>query len=134
MYLVSRRAIAYDLLLNHSIYNPVQALIIILYTYSFRKAQETLKGEPGRSASLWELLKGSALKLLQIRALVSLTSVLSEYWLSLWSLERGKQFLTLSNGSKRLLLLKEMLLNMGWHGYLLKTVHQHYNLVPESHH
>lgn len=38
LYLVSRRAIAYDLIFNHSIFHPAMALIIIAYTYSVRKA------------------------------------------------------------------------------------------------
>lgn len=106
LYLVSRRAIAYDLLFNHTIYNPMQMLIIMVYTYSFRRVEEGVKGEGGQNVTFWELLKSSGLKLLQIRVLVSLASVLSEYWLSLLSLERGRQSLSLSNGSKRLLLVK----------------------------
>jgi hypothetical protein len=125
LYLVSRRAIVYDLIFNHSIYNPLQAGLIILYTYYARKIEDRVRGE-GDSVSLRELLRDNGLKLLQMRGLVSLASVLSEYWLSLLALEKGREGLGLSNGAKRVLLLKEMLLTIGWHSYLLKTIHQHY--------
>ena len=37
LYLVSRRAIAYDLLFNHTIYNPLQAVLISMYSYAARQ-------------------------------------------------------------------------------------------------
>lgn len=126
LYLVSRRAIAYDLLFNHTIYNPTIALIILGYTYATKKAEEYAKDEQHNSRTFFDLLKTSGLKLLQMRALVSLASVISEYWLSLLSVRRIKEGVGMNNGAKRLLLLKEMVLNMGWHSYILKVFHEAY--------
>ena len=37
LYLVSNRAIAYDVMFNHCLYNPLQAMIIAAYTFYTRK-------------------------------------------------------------------------------------------------
>lgn len=130
LYLVSRRAIAYDLLFNHIVFNPTLAIIILGYTYAAKKAEEYTKEEKPKSRTFLELLKVSGVKLLQMRVLVSLTSVISEYWLSLLSVRRSKEGVGMNNGAKRLLLLKEMLLTMGWHSYILKVFHETY-LYPQ---
>lgn len=45
LYLVSQRAIAYDVMFNHLLFNPLQALIILGYTYTARKIEDTTRGE-----------------------------------------------------------------------------------------
>ena len=82
MYLVSKRAIAYDLMFNHAFYNPLLTLIIVGYSYSVRKAEEAVMGEKvagegGKGRSLLGVLQETGVTLLQMRAMVSLTSVLS---------------------------------------------------------
>jgi hypothetical protein len=72
---------------------------------------------------LGELIKQTGWNLLQMRALVSLASVISEYWLSYLFTQKNKDgVMAISTSSKRLLLLKEFLLNLGWNAYLLKKV------------
>ena len=39
LYLVSRRAIAYDVMFNHCLFNPLQAFLIAGYAYFLRKQE-----------------------------------------------------------------------------------------------
>jgi hypothetical protein len=58
-----------------------------------------------------------------MRALVSLASVISEYWLSYLFMQKNKEgVMNISTSSKRLLLLKEFILSLGWNAYILKKV------------
>ena len=61
-----------------------------------------------------------------MRAMVSIASIFSEYWISYFSLQKSKEGMIMNSGTKRLLLLKEMLLNMGWHSYLLLKINEAY--------
>jgi hypothetical protein len=107
LYLVSRRALAYDLIFNHSLFHPLLATIIIGYTYSARKIDQKLRGEDLSSQSLLEILRKTGWSLVKIRALVSLTSVISEYWISYLSLQKSKEGgFSMNTGNKRMLLLK----------------------------
>jgi hypothetical protein len=125
LYLVSKRALAYDVLFNHSVYNPLLATIIIGYTYSARRIEQRLRGEPDTIQPLSEIVKKIGLSLVKVRALVSLTSIISEYWISYLSIQKSKEgVMSISTGNKRLLLLKEMILNFGWNAYLLKKVNE----------
>jgi hypothetical protein len=77
LYLVSRRAMVYDIIFNHSIYNPMLSLIIIGYTHCARKLEEKVRGEEITSHSLGQILKETGIGLLQMRGMVSLTSIIS---------------------------------------------------------
>ena len=107
MYLISKRALFYDVVFNHSIYNPLLAMIIIGYTYSTRKIEMKAKGENGTIKPFSEVLKIVGGNLLKVRALVSLTSIMSEYWVSYFSLQKAKDgAMSISTSNKRILLMK----------------------------
>lgn len=77
MYLISKRALFYDVLFNHSIYNPFLAMVIIGYTYSARKIERKVKGENGNVKPFTEVMKDIGVSLVKVRTLVSLTSIMS---------------------------------------------------------
>ena len=77
LYLVSNRAIAYDLMFNHCLFNPLQALIISAYTYSIRRLESKVSGEQTEAPSLIDVLSRSGVGLLKMRAMVSLVSIMS---------------------------------------------------------
>ena len=107
LYLTSRRAIAYDIIFNHSVFNPLMAATIITYTFLARKVDQQYRGEALSSRSLLDVVKDTAWSLMKIRALVSLASIMSEYWVSYLTLQKNKEgMLSISAGNKRLLLIK----------------------------
>lgn len=88
LYLVSKRALAYDIVFNHGIYNPLLSVLVLGYTCLARQLEEKYRGE-GIKVSVGDALKKSGWGLIQIRGLVSLASIISEYWVSYFSLSRG---------------------------------------------
>jgi hypothetical protein len=79
-----------------------------------------------------QVLKSTGASLVQMRAMISVASIVSEYWISYFSLKRVKEGgaagMAMNNGGKRLLLLKELLLSMGWQAYLLKKINEAYSI------
>ena len=109
LYLVSQRALAYDIIFNHCIFNPLQALIVIGYTYTARKIEDAVNEDKTQRPTMLQVLKQTGLSLVQIRALVSVASILSEYWISYFSIKKVKgaaEGMSMNNSGKRLLLMK----------------------------
>ena len=117
MYLASKNAILYDIVLNHVLFHSILTPMLITYMYfannlikgsELDQRKETIAESKKESNSLGHILKSSALNLIQGRAIISCASILSEYWISYASLKRqgSNSTFSLPPGTKRLLLAK----------------------------
>ena len=77
LYLVSQRAIVYDVMFNHMLFNPLLALAVLGYTYTARKIEDTSAGEKIQRPTILQVMKETGVSLIQVRALVSLVSIVS---------------------------------------------------------
>lgn len=117
MYVASKNAILYDIVLNHTLYHSLLTPLLLSYMYvanqfvkgsKFDQREGTIAQEKEKNNSLGQIMKDSALKLVQGRALISCVSILSEYWITYASLKKqgSKGTLSLPTNIKKLLMAK----------------------------
>jgi len=97
---------------------------VIGYSYAFRKL--IVREKEGASInSIWEILSGISLGLLKTRVMISIVSILSEYWVTYFSLMKSgtTPHYVLPDGVKRFLLMKELILRTTWHVELFRQFH-----------
>jgi|JI6StandDraft_1071083.scaffolds.fasta_scaffold01132_20 hypothetical protein len=122
LFLVSNKAIAADFISNQVVYHFGVALLLYAYTYSIRKYAV----DKPPSLTGWGLLMKIGPDLLRTRLLMTVISIGSEYWMSYFSIQSIKGKLSIPEGSKRLILLKEFILSVAWYTFCLNKYYTNF--------